>query len=230
MKARGCLFRDGSIAGTIAEDASKPKSGPPRKKYASRGAAQITFSLNNDANYDNGLIAAARSRFLSIRFAAARAVHFRRRARFHRARERRAYGRVRPLASSTTADRSHKPRALPDVAEIYPTLKNHSGRFEPGRRTYLGDRDARPQGRHARAFAWAVGTSPRSIGMIGQQAQGLSVYLALDKDGIAQQKFAGACLRRGPLTWRATPEEIAISITADSLPSAAAPQSLPQGP
>jgi xanthine dehydrogenase accessory factor len=62
---------------------------------------------------------------------------------------------------------------------------------------------------------WAVGTSPRYIGMIGSKRKVLSVYRALEKDGIAPEKFGNVHAPVGLDIGALTPEEIAISITAE---------------
>jgi xanthine dehydrogenase accessory factor len=62
---------------------------------------------------------------------------------------------------------------------------------------------------------WAVGTSPRYIGMIGSKRKVLSVYRALEKEGISLDKFAGVHAPVGLDIGALTPEEIAVSITAE---------------
>jgi xanthine dehydrogenase accessory factor len=60
-----------------------------------------------------------------------------------------------------------------------------------------------------------VGTSPRYIGMIGSKRKVLSVYRALEKEGIPLEKFAGVHAPVGLDIGALTPEEIAVSITAE---------------
>ena len=66
-----------------------------------------------------------------------------------------------------------------------------------------------------RVLGWAVGTTARYIGMIGSKRKVLSVYHALEKDGIAPEKFANVHAPVGLDIGALTPEEIAISITAE---------------
>jgi xanthine dehydrogenase accessory factor len=51
--------------------------------------------------------------------------------------------------------------------------------------------------------------------MIGSKRKVLSVYRALEKDGIAPEKFAGVHAPVGLDIGALTPEEIAVSITAE---------------
>src|SRR4029077_10386960 len=66
-----------------------------------------------------------------------------------------------------------------------------------------------------RVLGWAVGTSPRYIGMIGSKRKVLSVYRALENEGVAPEKFAGVHAPVGLDIGALTPEEIAISIAAE---------------
>ncbi len=66
-----------------------------------------------------------------------------------------------------------------------------------------------------RVLGWAASTSPRYIGMIGSKRKVLSVYRALEKDGVAPEKFASVHAPVGLDIGALTPEEIAISIAAE---------------
>ena len=66
-----------------------------------------------------------------------------------------------------------------------------------------------------RVLGWAVGTSPRYIGMIGSKRKVISVYRALEKEGVSPEKFASVHAPVGLDIGALTPEEIAISIAAE---------------
>ena len=66
-----------------------------------------------------------------------------------------------------------------------------------------------------RVLEWAVGTEARYIGMIGSKRKVISVYQALEKQGIAMEKFASVHAPVGLEIGALTPEEIAVSITAE---------------
>jgi len=114
--------------------------------------------------------------------------------------------------------------------EIYTSFEESFGKIEPGAATYLvivtrGHKD------DMHVLRWAVGTSPRYIGMIGSKRKVLSVYRALEKDGIAPEKFAKRARGRWASTLaRLHPKEIAISITAELIAiRRGRHKSLPQG-
>jgi len=66
-----------------------------------------------------------------------------------------------------------------------------------------------------RVLEWAVQTGARYVGMIGSKRKVLSVYKALEKSGIPAEKFEGVFAPVGLEIGALTPEEIAVSITAE---------------
>ena len=66
-----------------------------------------------------------------------------------------------------------------------------------------------------RVLAWAVDTEARYIGMIGSKRKVISVYKALEKEGILAEKFERVYAPVGLEIGALTPEEIAISIAAE---------------
>jgi xanthine dehydrogenase accessory factor len=66
-----------------------------------------------------------------------------------------------------------------------------------------------------RVLGWAAKTDARYIGMIGSKRKVLSVYEALEREGISIEKLARVHAPVGLEIGALTPEEIAISITAE---------------
>ena len=66
-----------------------------------------------------------------------------------------------------------------------------------------------------RVLAWAVNTEARYIGMIGSKRKVISVYKALEKEGYSPEKFDHVYAPVGLEIGALTPEEIAVSITAE---------------
>jgi xanthine dehydrogenase accessory factor len=66
-----------------------------------------------------------------------------------------------------------------------------------------------------RVLAWAVRTPARYVGMIGSKRKVLSVYQALEKEGYTAEEFARVYAPMGLEIGALSPEEIAISITAE---------------
>jgi len=66
-----------------------------------------------------------------------------------------------------------------------------------------------------RVLAWAVNTDARYIGMIGSKRKVIAVYKALEKEGYAPEKFERVHAPVGLEIGALTPEEIAVSISAE---------------
>jgi xanthine dehydrogenase accessory factor len=66
-----------------------------------------------------------------------------------------------------------------------------------------------------RVLAWAARTDAKYIGMIGSKRKVLSVYEALEREGISAEKLARVHAPVGLEIGALTPEEIAISIAAE---------------
>jgi xanthine dehydrogenase accessory factor len=98
--------------------------------------------------------------------------------------------------------------------EIHTSYEEAFEKIKPNASTYMvivtrGHKD------DMRVLRWAVGTSSRYIGMIGSKRKVLSVYRALEKEGISQDRFKSVHAPVGLEIGALTPEEIAISITAE---------------
>lgn len=66
-----------------------------------------------------------------------------------------------------------------------------------------------------RVLAWAVRTGARYIGMIGSRRKVISVYQALEKEGYTDKEFERVYAPVGLEIGALTPEEIAVSISAE---------------
>jgi xanthine dehydrogenase accessory factor len=213
--SRMLVREDGSIAGTIGGGCVEAEVWAAAKEVMqAESPRKMTFSLNNEANYDNGLICGGTLEIFvepilpqpvlyifgggHVSIALANAAHT---AGF-------AIGIVDDRESFANRER------FPMAREIYTSFEESFVKIEPTAATYMvivtrGHKD------DMHVLRWAVGTSPRYIGMIGSKRKVLSVYRALEKDGIAPEKFTAVHAPVGLDIGALTPEEIAISITAE---------------
>jgi xanthine dehydrogenase accessory factor len=213
--SRMLVREDGSIAGTIGGGCVEAEVWAAAKEVMNEEAPRkMTFNLNNEANYDNGLICGGTLEIFvepilpqpmlyifgggHVSIALASAAHT---AGF-------AIGVVDDRESFANRER------FPMAEEIHTSFEVAFAKIKPTASTYLvivtrGHKD------DMRVLGWAVGTSPRYIGMIGSKRKVLSVYRALEKDGVATEKFTGVHAPVGLDIGALTPEEIAISITAE---------------
>jgi xanthine dehydrogenase accessory factor len=213
--SRMLVREDGTIAGTIgggcveaevwaaAKDVMKVEL--PRK---------MTFNLNNEAAYDSGLICGGTLEvFVEPILPQPRLFIF---GGGHIST---AVAKVASLAGfwiGIVDDRESFANAerFPMAGEIHTSFEDAFAKIQPNPSTYLvivtrGHKD------DMRVLEWAVQTSARYIGMIGSKRKVISVYKALEKTGIAAEKLEGVFAPVGLEIGALTPEEIAVSITAE---------------
>ena len=213
--SRMLVREDGSIAGTIgggcveaevwaaAKDVMKVET--PRK---------MTFNLNNEAAYDSGLICGG-----TLEIFVEPILPQPRLFLFGGGHVSTAVARVASLAGfwiGIVDDRESFANAerFPMAGEIYTSYEDAFAKIRPNASTYLvivtrGHKD------DMRVLEWAVQTDARYVGMIGSKRKVLSVYKALEKSGIPAEKFEGVFAPVGLEIGALTPEEIAVSITAE---------------
>jgi xanthine dehydrogenase accessory factor len=213
--SRMLVREDGSIAGTIGGGCVEAEVWAAAKEVMQAEAPRkMTFSLNNEANYDNGLICGGTLEIfvepilpqpilyifggghVSIALANAAST-----AGF-------GVGVIDDRESFANLVR------FPMAQEIFTSFEESFEKIKPTASTYVvivtrGHKD------DMHVLRWAVGTSPRYIGMIGSKRKVISVYKALEKEGIPMETFAKVHAPVGLAIGALTPEEIAISITAE---------------
>jgi xanthine dehydrogenase accessory factor len=174
----------------------------------------MTFNLNNEASYDNGLICGGTLEVFvepilpqpvlyifgggHVSIAVANAAHT---AGF-------AIGVIDDREQFANRER------FPMAREVYTSYEEAFAKLQPNASTYIvivtrGHRD------DMRVLAWAVKTNARYLGMIGSKRKVLSVYQALEREGFAPELFDQVHAPVGIEIGALTPEEIAISISAE---------------
>jgi xanthine dehydrogenase accessory factor len=213
--SRMLVREDGSIAGTIGGGCVEADVWAAAKEViAAETPRKMTFNLNNEAAYDSGLICGGTLEIFvepilpqpklyvfgggHVSTALARVAHL---AGF-------AIGVIDDRASFANAER------FPMAGEIFTSYEAAFETLKPNAMTYLvivtrGHKD------DMRVLEWAVGTAARYIGMIGSKRKVISVYKALEKNGIAMERFARVHAPVGLEIGALTPEEIAVSVTAE---------------
>ncbi len=213
--SRMLVREDGSIAGTIGGGCVEAEVWAAAKDVMRTEAPRkMVFNLNNEASYDNGLICGGTLEIFvepilpqptlyifgggHVSTALAQTAHT---AGF-------AIGVIDDRESFANAQR------FPMAREIFTSYEQAFERLKPNASSYLvivtrGHKD------DMRVLAWAVNTAARYIGMIGSKRKVLSVYKALEKESFAIEKFERVHAPVGLEIGALTPEEIAISITAE---------------
>ena len=213
--SRMLVREDGSIAGTVGGGCVEADVWAAAKEVLrTETPRKLTFSLNHEAGNDSGLICGGTLEVYvepilpqpmlyifgagHVSTALARAAQL---AGF-------AIGVVDDRETFANAER------FPMAQEIYAGYAEAFGKLRPHAATYLvivtrGHKDDMD------VLRWAVKTEARYIGMIGSRRKVLSVYHALEKEGVPAEKFARVFAPVGLEIGALTPEEIAVSIAAE---------------
>jgi xanthine dehydrogenase accessory factor len=213
--SRMLVREDGSIAGTIGGGCVEADVWAAAKEVMqTESPRKMTFHLNNEASYDNGLICGGTLEIfvepilpqpivyvfggghVSIAMAkAASAAGF-------------AIGVVDDRAAFANKER------FPMAQEVFTSYEEAFQKIQANASTYLvivtrGHKD------DMRVLAWAVRTPARYVGMIGSKRKVLSVYKALEQEGYRPEEFERVYAPMGLEIGALSPEEIAISIVAE---------------
>ncbi|HZP34200.1 MAG TPA: XdhC/CoxI family protein [Candidatus Acidoferrales bacterium] len=213
--SRMLIREDGSIMGTIGGGCVEAEVWAAAKDVLKAEAPRkMTFNLNNEASYDNGLICGGTLEVFvepilpqpilyifgggHVSIAVANAAHT---AGF-------AIGVIDDREQFANRER------FPMAREVYTSYEEAFEKLQPNASTYIlivtrGHRD------DMRVLAWAVKTNARYLGMIGSKRKVLSVYQALEREGFAPELFDRVHAPVGVEIGALTPEEIAISISAE---------------
>jgi xanthine dehydrogenase accessory factor len=213
--SRMLVREDGSIAGTIGGGCVEADVWAAAKEViAAETPRKMTFNLNNEAAYDSGLICGGTLEIFVEPILPQPKLHL-----FGGGHVSTALARVASLAGFAIGvidDRASFANAerFPMATEVFTSYEEAFEKLKPNAMTYLaiitrGHKD------DMRVLEWAVGTEARYIGMIGSKRKVISVYKALEKNGIPREKFARVHAPVGLEIGALTPEEIAVSVTAE---------------
>ncbi len=206
---------DGSILGTIGGGCVEAEVWAAAKEViVAEQPRKMTFNLNQDAAYDAGLICGGTLEIFVEPILPQPLLYI-----FGGGHISSAVARVASASgfSITIADDREafaNTERFPMADKLYTTYEDAFAKIVPNASSYLlivtrGHRD------DMRVLAWAVRTDARYIGMIGSKRKVLSVYKALEKEGYSPEEFERVHAPVGLDIGALTPEEIAVSITAE---------------
>ena len=187
---------------------------------------KMTFNLNHEAGYDTGLICGGTLEIFVEPMLPQPVLYV-----FGGGHISSAVAKIASLAGfgiTIVDDREAFANAerFPMAGETYTSYEEAFEKIRPNSSSYLlivtrGHKD------DMRVLAWAVGTEARYIGMIGSKRKVISVYKALEKEGFTPDKFDRVHAPVGLAIGALSPEEIAVSITAELIAVRRNAQNLP---
>jgi xanthine dehydrogenase accessory factor len=217
FKTAKMLVRDdGSIFGTIGGGCVEADVWQAaREVMESEKPRTVTFNLNQDPKYDTGLVCGGTldifiepvlpPALLYIFGAGHVAVNL------YRVASNAGFEVIVIDDRESYANRERFPEAQKVFAEDFDQAM---AKLTPSESSYVvivtrGHRD------DMRCLRWAVQTPARYIGMIGSKRKTIAIYKELVKEGVASELFTRVHAPVGLDIGAVTPEEIAVSITAE---------------
>ena len=224
--AKLLVREDGSMIGTIGGGCVEAEVWTAaRDVIDSEKPRHLTFSLGEDAAYDNGLICGGQLNiFVEPVVPQPRAFIF---GGGHVSKGISKVANIAGFATIIVDDReafANKER-FPDAEETYAdSYEDVFPKLTVTSTSYLiivtrGHRD------DMRVLRWAVTTPARYIAMIGSKRKTISVVHELEKEGFAREMFERVFAPMGLEIGAETPEEIAISVVAEMIAVRRSPDS-----
>ena len=213
--SRMLVKEDGSIVGTIGGGCVEAEVWAAAKEVLKAEAPRkMTFNLNNEANYDNGLICGGTVEIFVEPILPIPALYIFGGGHVSMALAKAAYSAGFTIGVVDDREQFANLERFPMASEVYTSWEDAFEKIKPNASTYMvivtrGHKD------DMRVLGWAVNTDARYIGMIGSKRKVLSVYAALEREGIASEKFEHIHAPVGLEIGALTPDEIAISIAAE---------------
>jgi xanthine dehydrogenase accessory factor len=213
--SRMLVREDGSIAGTVGGGCVEADVWAAAKEVMQKETPRkMVFHLNNEASYDNGLICGGTLEIFVEPILPQPLIYL-----FGGGHISMALGRAANAAGFGVAvidDReafANKER-FPMAQELFTSYEQAFEKIRPNASSYLVI-VTRGHKEDMRVLAWAVRTEARYVGMIGSKRKVLSVYRALEKEGYRPEEFERVYAPMGLEIGALSPEEIAVSITAE---------------
>jgi len=217
FKTAKMLVRDdGSILGTIGGGCVEAEVWQAaREVMESERPRTLTFDMNNDPKYDTGLICGGTLEvFVEPILPPAELYIF---GAGHVAESLYKVARIAGFDITIVDDReSYANRErFPDAHQVIAEdFEEAMAQVTPGESSYIvivtrGHRD------DMRVLRWAVQTRARYVGMIGSRRKTIGIFEELKKEGIPAYLFDRVNAPVGLDIGAVTPEEIAVSITAE---------------
>ena len=213
--SRMLVREDGSIVGTIGGGCVEADVWAAAKEVmVKESPRKMTFQLNNEASYDNGLICGGTLEVFVEPILPQPVAYIFGGGHISMALAKSASSAGFGIVVIDDREQFANAERFPMAQELYTSYEDAFARLSPNAASYLvivtrGHRD------DMRVLAWAVRTQARYIGMIGSKRKVISVYQALEKEGYTPEEFARVYAPMGLEIGALSPEEIALSITAE---------------
>jgi xanthine dehydrogenase accessory factor len=224
--AKLLVREDGSMLGTIGGGCVEAEVwNAAREVIDTEKPRHLTFSLGQDAAYDNGLICGGQLNvFVEPVIPQPRALIF---GAGHVSKSLSKAASMAGFATVVVDDREQfaNRERFPEADEVFAAeYEELFPKLEVNANSYIvivtrGHRD------DMRVLRWAVTTPARYIAMIGSKRKTIAVVKELEKEGFRREQFEKVFAPMGLEIGAITPEEIAISVVAEMIAVRRSPDS-----
>jgi len=211
---------DGSIVGTVGGGCVEAEVWAAAKEViVTEQPRKMTFNLNHDAQYDAGLICGGTLEIFVEPVLPQPTLYIFGGGHVSTAVAPLAHGAGFKIVIADDREAFANAERFPMASEIYKSYDEAFEKIQPGSSAYLLI-VTRGHSGDMRVLAWAVGCeargfTPRYIGMMGSKRKVIAVYKALEKGGFTAAQFERVHAPVGLEIGALTPDEIAVSITAE---------------
>src|SRR5437899_3051654 len=206
---------DGSIAGTIGGGCVEAEVWAAAKEVMHKESPRkMVFNLNNEASYDSGLICGGTLEVFVEPILPQPMLYLFGGGHVSMAVAKSASAAGFGVAVVDDREAFANAERFPMAQEIYTSYEDAFEKIHPNASSYLVI-VTRGHKEDMRVLAWAVRTEARYLGMIGSKRKVLSVYKALESAGYKPEEFERVYAPMGLDIGALSPEEIAVSITAE---------------
>jgi xanthine dehydrogenase accessory factor len=213
--SRMLVREDGSMAGTIGGGCVEAEVWAAAKEVMQKEAPRkMVFHLNNEASYDNGLICGGTLEVFVEPILPQPVVYLFGGGHVSMAVARAAHTAGFGIAVVDDREAFANKERFPMVQEVFTSYEDAFEKIHPNAASYLVI-VTRGHKEDMRVLAWAVRTDARYVGMIGSKRKVLAVYKALENEGYRPEEFERVYAPMGLDIGALSPEEIAVSITAE---------------
>jgi xanthine dehydrogenase accessory factor len=213
--SRMLVREDGSIAGTVGGGCVEADVWAAAKEVMQKEAPRkLVFHLNNEANYDNGLICGGTVEVFVEPILPQPVVYLFGGGHVSTAVAKAAHGVGFGIGVIDDREAFANLQRFPMAQEVFTSFEEAFAKLRPNSSSYIVI-VTRGHKEDMRVLAWAARTEARYVGMIGSKRKVLSVYKALEKEGYRMAEFENVHAPMGLEIGALSPEEIALSIVAE---------------
>ena len=213
--SRMLVRHDGGIVGTIGGGCVEADVWAAAREVMEREAPRkMVFNLNHEASYDNGLICGGTLEVFVEPILPQPIAYLFGGGHVSMAVAKSANAAGFGIVVIDDREQFANPTRFPMADQVIVSFEEAFTRIQPNAASYLII-VTRGHKQDMRVLAWAVRTDARYIGMIGSKRKVLSTYRALEAEGYRPEEFERVFAPMGVDIGALSPEEIAVSITAE---------------